>query len=103
MKPIITFSMAAKDDDTPLGHVLNRVAESVQPATAHVIGATSGTTGILLWAEYAKHLTVLVGLAVAVMALCGGTFYALYWAAKMLREWREMLREWREARKNKEK
>ena len=63
MKPIITFSMAAKDDHTPLGHVLNRVAESVQPATAHVIGATSGTTGILLWAEYAKHLTVLVGLA----------------------------------------
>jgi len=102
MKPLFTFSLAAKDDNTPLGHVLNKVADSVEPATAHVIGATSGTTGILLWAEYAKHLTAFVGLAVACMALCGGTFYALYWAAKMFREWRDVLRESKEAGKDKD-
>lgn len=103
MKSFFTFSLAVKEDSGPFGHVVNKVAESVQPATAHAVGVTSGATGMLLWAEYAKHLTVVVGLAVAIMAFAGGTFYALYWAAKMLREWREMLREWKAEKKSRRK
>lgn len=65
-----------------------RLVDHVSPGTAHVIGAASGVTGLTLYAEAAKHLTVIVGLAVAVVALAGGVFYAVYWGIKALREWR---------------
>ena len=87
---LITFAMSAvKASESPVLNFANRVADSVSPSTAHVVGAASGLTGIALWAELAKHLTVFVGLLVAVMAFLGGGFYATYWAIKALREWKE--------------
>lgn len=65
------------------------IVEAVDPKLAHGVGLTSGLTGLALYAEMAKHMTVLVGLAVAVIALFGGTFYAFYWLVKAVREWRE--------------
>lgn len=91
MKPIVTFAMeAVRSENSPLVQLAERIADRVSPGTAHVIGAASGATGIALWAEVAKHLTVIMGLAVALMAFLGGAFYAGYWAIKLLREWREL-------------
>lgn len=72
--------------------LIGRVVDNVQPGTAHVVGIGSGVTGLALWSEVAKHLTAFVGLAVALAALAGGVFYALYWAVKALREYRELRR-----------
>lgn len=88
-----SFSLAAKTLDHPPGsNFIARVVESVPASLTHVVGVSSGLTGLALWAERAKHLTVLVGLAVAVMALAGGTFYAIYWAAKAWQAWRIVIR-----------
>lgn len=91
---LITFAMSAVKTDEPaqqfLARLAGRVADSVSPGAAHAVGAASGVTGIALWAELAKHLTVMVGLLCALMALFGGAFYATYWAVKALREWREL-------------
>lgn len=99
MKQWFTFSLAAKtlDANQPNGSFMNRVVESVPASITHVVGVSSGLTGLALWAERAKHLTVLVGLAVAVMALAGGTFYAIYWAAKAWQAWRIVLRKRRKS------
>ena len=72
---------------------LNRIADEVHPTVAHTVGAASGATGIALWTEWAKHLTVFMGLLVATAALFGGVFYALYWGVKALREWRAYRKE----------
>jgi len=69
---------------------LNRIADEVKPGVAHTVGAVSGGTGLVLWADIAKHLTIMMGLLIAVMAFIGGVFYATYWAIKALREWKEM-------------
>lgn len=88
MNRLITFALSAmKAENSPLVNIADRIAEKVTPGQAHVIGAASGATGLALWAELAKHLTVLVGLAVAMVALAGGCFYAIYWAIKAVREW----------------
>jgi hypothetical protein len=88
---LFTFSLsAAKSEESQrfFARLADRVADSVNPTTSHVVGAASGATGLALWAEVAKHLTIVVGLAVALMALFGGAFYAVYWAVKALRELR---------------
>jgi hypothetical protein len=90
---LITFAMSAVKSDEPaqqfLARLAGRVADSVQPTTAHVVGAASGATGIALWSELAKHLTIFTGLLCALMAFLGGGFYATYWAIKAMREWQE--------------
>ncbi len=87
MKNLTTFALAVRE--SPLASYLNRIADEVKPSVAHTVGGVSGLTGLALWAEMAKHLTVLMGLFVAVMAAIGGAFYACYWGVKALREWRE--------------
>lgn len=84
---MITFAMSAVKTESP--PFLQRLAENVNPTAAHVVGVGSGLTGVALWAEVARHLTVMVGLLVALMALFGGLFYAFYWAVKALRELRD--------------
>lgn len=90
---LITFAMSAVKSDEPaqqfLARLAGRIADSVSPGTAHVVGVGSGVTGIALWSDLAKHLTVMVGLLCALVALLGGGFYATYWGIKMLREWRD--------------
>lgn len=88
MKNIVTFALSSMKE-SPTMNFLNRIADDVKPGVAHTVGATSGATGIVLWSDMARHLTVFVGLFVAVMACIGGMFYACYWAIKALREWRD--------------
>ena len=83
---IITFSMAAIEQTKGFA----RVVENVPPTAAHAVGAVSGATGIALWAELARHLTVFAGLIVAFLAILGGTFYAGYWGLKLIQEWRKV-------------
>jgi hypothetical protein len=85
---LVTFSMAAlaKAVDDPRGFA--RIVEAIPSGAAHAVGVGSGLTGLALWAEWAKHLTVFVGLIVALVALAGGAFYAAYWGFKALREFR---------------
>lgn len=90
MNKLITFALSAMKTESPLMNIADRIAEKVTPGQAHAIGATSGVTGLALYAELAKHLTVLVGLAVAMVALAGGCFYATYWAIKAIREWQAL-------------
>lgn len=87
--PIVTFAMSAVKE-SPLLSYLNRVADEVKPGVAHTVGGVSGATGIVLWSDLARHLTIFMGLFVAVMAGIGGAFYACYWGIKALREWREL-------------
>lgn len=84
---LVTFSMAAaKAFDEARGFA--RVVESTPTPAAHAVGIGSGLTGLALWAEWAKHLTVFAGLIVAFLAIVGGAFYAAYWGFKALREFR---------------
>lgn len=85
MKIISTFSLSGITPPSFLG----RIADTPAPLS-HAVGVTSGVTGLALWAEMAKHLTVLMGLAVAIVALVGGAFYALYWGMKVIQKWREL-------------
>jgi hypothetical protein len=82
---LLTFSIEAMKSANPFVRALD-----APPAVAHSVGVGSGLTGLALWAEWAKHLTTFVGLAVALMALAGGAFYATYWCLKMLQKWREV-------------
>lgn len=86
---IVTFALT-NVKESPLAGFLNRIADEVRPTTAHAVGAVSGATGFALWAEIAKHLTIMMGLFVAIMAFFGGMFYATYWAIKALREWKAL-------------
>lgn len=85
---IVTFSVAAivKAVDDSRGFA--RIVEAVPPSASHAVGVGSGLTGLALWADWAKHITVFAGLGVALLALVGGTFYAAYWGFKALREFR---------------
>lgn len=85
---LVTFSMAAAAKAFDEARGFARVVEAVPAGAAHTVGIGSGLTGLALWAEWAKHLTVFVGLVVALVALAGGTFYAAYWGFKALREFR---------------
>ena len=69
---------------------MNRLAETMSPETTHFIGLGSGLTGLALWSEIARHLTVMMGLLVTVMALIGGTFYAMYWVMKAWARWKRI-------------
>ena len=86
MKILSTFSLSTI---APPPGLLGRIAETPAPLS-HAVGVTSGVTGLALWAEMAQHLTVLMGLAVAFVALVGGAFYALYWGMKVIQKWREL-------------
>lgn len=83
---LVTFSLEAQEQIKGFA----RVVATVSPSTAHAVGVTSGATGLALWADVARHLTVLVGLGVAFLALLGGGFYAAYWGMKALQKWREL-------------
>lgn len=85
---LVTFSVAAIAKAVEDSRGFARVVEAIPPTTAHAVGVGSGLTGLALWAEWAKHLTVFAGLLVAMVALAGGTFYAAYWGFKALREYR---------------
>lgn len=85
---LVTFSMAAIAKAVDESRGFARVVDSIPTPAAHAVGVGSGLTGLALWAEWAKHLTVFVGLVVALVALAGGTFYAAYWGFKALREFR---------------
>ena len=69
--------------------LLNMV-DAIPSKISHVIGATSGLTGIALYAEWAKHLTAIGGLIVVFLSIIGATFYGLYWVVKFLKELREL-------------
>lgn len=69
---------------------LLRTIDDIPPPAAHAVGVGSGLTGVALWAEWAKHLTVIAGLAVAFLALVGGAFYAAYWALKAWAKWKRV-------------
>ena len=60
-----------------------RLTESVSPQTAHAVGIGSGVSGLALWSEIAKHLTIIAGLVAVVLTILGGLFYAGYWGLKM--------------------
>lgn len=83
--PLTTFAL-----DSQQPGMVQRVLESVPPQATHAVGVGSGLTGIALWAEWAKHLTVLMGFGVAFLAFLGGAFYAAYWGLKVIQKWREM-------------
>lgn len=83
---LVTLSMAVKE--SVQNSAFGRAVEAVSPGQAHAVGVASGATGLALWADVAKHLTVIVGLAVAMLALAGATFYAAYWGLKALQQWR---------------
>lgn len=83
---LVTFSMAAIEQTKGFA----RVVESVPTPAAHAVGVASGATGIALYADLARHLTVFAGLIVALLAIAGGSFYAGYWALKMVQEWRKV-------------
>jgi hypothetical protein len=87
--PLITFAMSVAKENPVLSY-LNRVADEVKPGVAHTVGGVSGATGIVLWSDLARHLTIMMGLLVATMAFFGGAFYACYWGIKAWREWREL-------------
>lgn len=83
---LVTFSMAAIAKAVDDSRGFARIVEAVPSSGAHAVGIGSGLTGLALWAEWAKHMTVFVGLIVALVALAGGAFYAAYWGFKALRE-----------------
>jgi hypothetical protein len=83
---LLTFSIeAGKQAVNPFIRALD-----APPAVAHTVGASSGLTGLALWAELAKHLTTFGGLLVVVITAAGASFYATYWCLKMLQKWREV-------------
>lgn len=61
---------------------VERVIDSIPPQTAHAVGVSSGLTGLALWAEVAKHLTVMAGFMAVLLTITGAGFYAVYWALK---------------------
>lgn len=71
---------------------LHRLAETIPTPAAHAVGVGSGVTGLALWAEWAQHLTMIMGLAVAGLAGLGAIFYAAYWALKMWAKWKRIQR-----------
>jgi hypothetical protein len=81
---LVTFSMAAIEQTKGFA----RIVENTPTPVANGVGVASGATGIALYADLARHLTTIVGLAVALLALAGATFYAAYWGLKMLQQWR---------------
>lgn len=91
MNKLVTFALTTVKD-SPTMAFLNRIADDVKPGVAHTVGAVSGGTGIVLWSDLARHLTIFMGLFVATMAGIGGAFYACYWGIKALREWKELRR-----------
>lgn len=62
---------------------LNKATEAIPSPAAHVVGVGSAGAGLALWAEWAKHLTVIAGLLAVGLTILGGVFYATYWALKM--------------------
>jgi hypothetical protein len=89
MKNLVTFALTTVKE-SPTMNFLNRIADEVKPGVAHTVGGVSGATGWVLWSDLARHLTVFMGLFVALMAGIGGMFYATYWAIKALREWKAL-------------
>lgn len=67
-----------------------RLTESVPTPAAHLVGVGSGVTGLALWADLARHLTVFAGLVVVLLTILGGSFYAGYWALKMWAKWKRV-------------
>lgn len=64
-----------------------RFLSSINPDTAHAIGAGSGLTGLALWTDLAQKMTVFAGFVAASLAVAGAFFYAAYWALKMYAKW----------------
>jgi hypothetical protein len=83
---LLSFSLIAGEVSGPLAKAMDAVPSSA----AHGVGVVSGLTGVALWADFAKHLTTFIGLFVAMLALAGAAFYALYWALKCLQKWHEI-------------
>jgi uncharacterized membrane protein YebE (DUF533 family) len=83
---LISFSVAAGQATGPIAKAL----DSVPPPAAHAVGAGTGLTGLALYADLAKHLTTILGLVAAVLAVLGALFYAAYWALKTIQKWREL-------------
>lgn len=84
---MITFSLKAAKlitqmEESALGIALDKV----KPNTSHIVGVTSGSTGVAIWADLANKLQPIAGFLVTIVALFGGCFYAIYWLYRMLRE-----------------
>jgi len=73
-----------------MNHPLYRVIESIPSSVAHTVGVSSGLTGLALWSELAKHMTVIAGFAVVILTMLGAIFYAGYWALKMWARWKRI-------------
>ena len=63
-------------------NTLVKITEQVSPQAAHAVGIGSGATGLAIWLEWAKHLTVFAGALAALFAALGGLFYGVYWACR---------------------
>lgn len=59
-----------------------KAVDQVSPQAAHVVGIGSGATGLAIWLEWARNLTVFAGAAAAIFAALGGLFYGVYWACR---------------------
>ncbi|NBW10618.1 MAG: hypothetical protein EBR82_21595 [Caulobacteraceae bacterium] len=59
-----------------------KLTEHVSPESAHVVGVSSGATGLLISLEWANRLTVFSGAAAAIFAAMGGLFYCVYWGCR---------------------
>lgn len=70
---------------TPL---ISKVVDAVPSPVAHTVGIGSGASGLVLWSDISRHLTTIVGLLIALVALAGGLFYAGYWLVKFWREYK---------------
>lgn len=69
-----------------------RIVEQTPASVAHAVGIGSGVTGLALWAELVKHLTVFAGFLAAGLAVFGALFYAGYWALKMYAKWKRIMK-----------
>jgi hypothetical protein len=69
---------------------LTRISESIPTPTAHAVGLSSGLTGLALYAELAKHLTALVGLLAALLAVLGACAYGAFWVLKTYAKWKRI-------------
>lgn len=64
---------------------VNQMIDSVPAPAAHLVGATSGATGLVVFIE---RVGTVFGALAAIAAFVGGTAYATYWCIKAWRKWK---------------
>jgi hypothetical protein len=72
--------------------MIERIVENIPSPVMHVVGLGSGLSGLALWAEWAKHLTVIAGMFAAFLTVVGAGCYAGYWAVKWYARWKRVIK-----------